>query len=207
MKLKTFVSLSLSTVVVTLSLIAHAQTFSVIHTFRGGGDGAAPYAGLTLDSAGNLYGTASAGGRGAGIVYELKRHGTNWTVNPLYDFTGGADGSSPLGGVVFGPDNHLYGTTYEGGTYGRGVVFYLAPPPTVCRSFSCFWDETVLHQFMGGNDGANPELGDLTLDAAGNIWGETQQGYPTNLGAVFELQYSGTGWSETVIYGFSGSNG
>jgi len=36
---------------------AQAQTFQVIHNFAGGLDGAEPAAGLTLDGAGNLYGT------------------------------------------------------------------------------------------------------------------------------------------------------
>src|SRR5215472_14558104 len=35
---------------------------TVLHDFTGGTDGAAPYAGLTIDSAGVLYGTASEGG-------------------------------------------------------------------------------------------------------------------------------------------------
>ena len=76
---------------------APAQTFTVIHTFTGGTDGAAPDAGLTLDAAGNLYGTASAGGNGfSGTVYKLTHRGTGWTFNPLYNFAGGNDGVVPL---------------------------------------------------------------------------------------------------------------
>ena len=36
---------------------------TVLHNFTGGADGAFPWAGLTMDSAGNLYGVAEAGGR------------------------------------------------------------------------------------------------------------------------------------------------
>ena len=53
---------------------AQAQTFNVLHTFTGGQDGAKPDAGLTMDTAGNLYGTAvTAANFSGGTVYRLKR--------------------------------------------------------------------------------------------------------------------------------------
>ena len=45
---------------------ALAQTYTVIHNFTGGQDGATPMAGLTKDQAGNLYGTAAYGGNSGG---------------------------------------------------------------------------------------------------------------------------------------------
>ena len=48
--------------------LAQAQTFKVIHSFTGGGDGAGPFSNLVMDKAGNLYGTTSAGGAGFGTV-------------------------------------------------------------------------------------------------------------------------------------------
>ncbi len=71
-------------------MAAQAQTFTVLHNFSGGGDGANPLAGLSMDQAGNLYGTASLGGRGYGTVYKLARHGSSWALNPLYQFRGTA---------------------------------------------------------------------------------------------------------------------
>ena len=62
---------------------AHAQTFNVIHTFSGGADGANPFAGVTIDGAGNLYGTASAGGIGYGTVFRLSRLGSSWILAPF----------------------------------------------------------------------------------------------------------------------------
>src|SRR5664279_632071 len=54
-----------------------AQTFTVLHSFTGGGDGATPIAGLTEDAGGNLYGTTEGGGDfsrcsslGCGVVYK-----------------------------------------------------------------------------------------------------------------------------------------
>src|SRR5271157_1282274 len=84
-----------------------AQTFSVIHDFSGA-DGYGPYGGLTLDAAGNLYGTTSLSTSELGTVLELKRSHGNWILNSLFAFTGN-DGSIPYGGVVFGPDGALYG--------------------------------------------------------------------------------------------------
>ena len=60
------VALAMSTVfalTVVLAQSVQAQTFQVIHTFTGGADGAEPQAGLTIDAAGNLYGTTFWGGR------------------------------------------------------------------------------------------------------------------------------------------------
>jgi uncharacterized repeat protein (TIGR03803 family) len=81
--------------------------------------------------------------------------------------------------MVFGPDGSLYGTTVVGGggicTFGQGcgTVFRLRPSANFCRTALCPWTETVLYRFTGGDDGNWPQLGDLTFDAAGNIYGTT----------------------------------
>ena len=89
---------------------SQAQTFKVLHTFTGGADGANPEAGVTLDKAGNLYGTTYRGGSGAGTVYKLTHKGSGWIFNPLYAFHG-SDGFYPIARVIFGPNGTLYGTT------------------------------------------------------------------------------------------------
>lgn len=131
-----------------------AQTFQVIHTFTGGSDGADPTVGLTLDRAGNLYGTANLGGNGGnGTVFKLKNTSTGWIFQRLYAFSG-PDGANPAARVVFGPDGALYGSTEYGGnscsSRGCGIVFKLTPPATFCASVSCPWRETVLYAFVGG---------------------------------------------------------
>jgi len=96
-----------------------------IYSFTGGADGGLPYAAVILDQAGNLYGTAFAGGpAGGGVVYELDTAG-NYTV--LYGFTGGNDGGSPDAGVILNSAGNLYGTTPTGGTNATGVIFKLTP--------------------------------------------------------------------------------
>ena len=188
---------------------AQAQTLSILHTFTGGGDGGEPYAGLTIDQAGNLYGTTSTGGAGYGTVFKLSHVGTGWILSTLYTFEGGNDGATPQARVVFGPDGTLYGTTSYGGA-GYGAVFSLRPPGQPCRSTNCPWTETVLYRFTGTVDGAIPGYGDLAFDAAGNIYGTTMGGGANcspyyHCGVVFKLSRSGGSWTESVLYSFSPS--
>lgn len=188
------------TIVATPS--AQAQTYSVLHTFTGGMDGEVPEAGLTLDRAGNLYGTASSGGHGYGTVFKLAHKGSGWTFNPLYSFGGGTDGAYPVAGVIFGGNGTLYGTTSEQ-ALGLGTVFNLRPSASACRAALCPWEQTVLYHFQGGTgDGYNPGYGDLIFDAAGNLYGTTTNGGANHAGIVFELTPSGGGWTENVLYNF-----
>lgn len=190
---------------------AQAQTFQVLHAFAGGRDGANPGDGLTIDRAGNLYGSASAGGNqvsgcsnaygttGCGTVFELARAGPGWILRPLYEFTGTTNAEPSLG-VVFGPDGALYGLT--AGTRGNGGVFRLVPPASICPSFTCSWQETVLHQFTGQPDGSSP-TSRVVFDSAGNIFGTTFFGGAYNRGAAYELSPGNGGWTESVIQSFN----
>src|SRR5271157_1477359 len=72
---------------VVASQAAQAQTYKVLYNFTGGQDGAYPNAGVTIDKAGNLYGTASElGGSGFGTVFKLSYKGSGWIFTPLYSF-------------------------------------------------------------------------------------------------------------------------
>lgn len=133
---------------------AQAQTFTVIHYFTGP-DGVMPMTGLTIDAAGNLYGTTYGDNLcddRCGTVFKLSRESTRWTLNTLYRFHGGNDGAGPMGRVALAPDETLYGTTtYRGGfgcPGGCGTVFRLRPSPTPQTP----WKETVLYNFTGGSD-------------------------------------------------------
>ena len=187
---------------------AEAQTYKNIHDFTGGQDGAFPYAGLTMDKAGNLYGTANKGGIGYGTVYKLTHKGSGWTLTPLYSFlsSGNGDGIYPEARVTFGPNGTLYGTTVGGGTYLEGTVFNLKPPARACTTALCPWTETVLYSFQQGTDGHNPWFGDLIFDKAGNIYGTTVYGGEFGYGTVYELMLSGGTWTESVLYNFSGGS-
>jgi uncharacterized repeat protein (TIGR03803 family) len=184
---------------------ADAQTLTVLHSFTGGVDGREPIAGVARDEAGNLYGTADFGGaNNLGVVYKLAHKGSGWELSTLYSFAHGDGGYGPVGGVAIGSDGNLYGTASQGGQYGKGTVYKLSPPPSLCRSVSCSWTETVLHQFTGFADGAYPESTPI-FDSAGNLYGTADGGGTANHGVVFELINSGSGWNERVLCTFAGS--
>jgi len=185
-----------------LTQVTQAQTLNVLHTLAGP-EGATPDAGLTLDPAGNLYGTAYYGGlHGFGSVFELARIGSSWVVIPIYSFRGGDDGASPFGRVVFGPDGNLYGTTYAGGgSCGCGTVYKLTPPAHVSPSVFAGWTETVLYRFSD-SDG-NAPYGPVAFDQAGNLYGATWLGGVNDgCGLVYELTPSAGMWTQRILHNF-----
>jgi len=184
---------------------AHAQSYNVIGNFGSNGTGVNPLF-VTLDAAGNVYGTTYYGGRsylGWGVVFKLTRHGSSWLQQSMWEFTGGADGSNPYGGVSFGPDGALYGTTSAGGQFGEGVVFKLQPPATQCPSTICYWRETVIYNFTGAEDGGAPQ-GNIVFDRAGNLYGTAQAGGAGGgWGTVYELSPNHGQWNLTVVHTFT----
>jgi uncharacterized repeat protein (TIGR03803 family) len=179
-------------------------TEQVLHSFGGGTDGTYPWAGLVVDTAGNLYGTASQGGTNSGgIAFELK-HASNgsYVERVMHNFGSGTDGLYPIGGLLMDASGNLYGTTQDGGVYfgGRGTVYELKPQG------GGNWAEMVLHSFGNGQDGEYPQTA-LIFDAAGNLYGTTQQGGTRLNGTVFQMTPTGGGsWAETVVYNFDDPN-
>ncbi|HZP23074.1 MAG TPA: choice-of-anchor tandem repeat GloVer-containing protein [Terriglobales bacterium] len=95
--------------------------YSVLTSLSGTGG---PVASLTLDASGKLYGTTFFDGpAGYGSVFKLTPSGGTWTYTDLHDFTGGADGGYPGGGVTLDAAGNLYGTAVVGGADGFGVVW------------------------------------------------------------------------------------
>ena len=194
-------------------------TQTVLFNFDEGPDGGFPRSNLILDAAGNLYGVTDLGGyrnkvcnsgSGCGVVYKLSPGSGGWTQTVLYTFLNAGDGNSPYGPLAFDAAGNLYGTTEFGGssscvaTLGNpcGLVFELTP------TTSGSWTESVLHNFTGGNDGANPYAG-VVLDAAGNVYGSASGGNPAlckvafSCGVVFKLSNGSSGWTETVLHTFA----
>jgi uncharacterized repeat protein (TIGR03803 family) len=68
----------------------------------------------------------------------------------IYDFQGTPDGGHPTAAVTYGKGGALYGTADQGGQYGQGAAFELAPGAAKT------WTETVLHSFGAGSDGSRP---------------------------------------------------
>jgi uncharacterized repeat protein (TIGR03803 family) len=101
----------------------NGTSFTNLHSFNYVSDGANPQAGLIL-LGGTLYGTAYGGGSsGNGTVFAVNTDGTDFTN--LHNFIFGSDGSNPLAGLIVS-GNTLYGTAYNGGSYGEGTVFGLS---------------------------------------------------------------------------------
>lgn len=149
-----------------------AWTLTELRSLGGGSDGVIPASAPVLDSAGALYGTTELGGTfDKGAVYKLSppaTAGAAWTETLLYSFTGGADGSRPVGGVVFGKNGSLYGPASRGGTAGYGTLFELTPPTAPGGA----WTETTAHTFTNGADGGYPAA-PLTAGPKGALYGTT----------------------------------
>ncbi len=156
---------------------------TVLWSFGGGTDGAAPYAGLIFDAAGNLYGTTQGGGTYAsGTAFELSpTGGGGWSEQVLYNFKlsyPSVDGGDPLAGLIFDTAGNLYGTTSGGGAFGYGTVFELSP------SGGGTWTEQLLYNF-DNDSGASPWAS--LIFHRGNLYGTTAQGGNYGNGTVFEL--------------------
>jgi len=182
---------------------------SVLYRFTGGLDGAYPTGPLIRDSAGNLYGTTEIGGdltcslggfQGCGVVFKVSPTGQE-TV--LHAFAGKPDGANPQGGVVPDAYGNFYGTTVEGGnpvcSGGCGTVFRI----------DALGNETILHRFAGGADGATPYSG-LLRNSSGILFGTTYQGGASTecgslgCGTIFSLDPAG---KETILYTFPSDAG
>jgi uncharacterized repeat protein (TIGR03803 family) len=183
---------------------------TVLHRFSGA-DGKGPFAGLIIDAAGNLYGTASEGGSEVafgGVVYEISNSGTYSVLYNFCSLPGCADGQLPLGGLTMDRKGNLYGTTAQGGAIGMGTVFELSKAGGK-------WTEIVLHSFTGGkSDGAYPLYGSpiLSVREVGSklesvLVSATTRGGASNHGTVFEITKSTTGTKFSVLHSFSASSG
>jgi uncharacterized repeat protein (TIGR03803 family) len=180
----------------------------LLYSSAGGTDGFPPL-GMTLDPAGNLYGTTLLGGgscpigsSGCGTIFELDPTGKK---SVLYSFTGGMDGAEPYASVIRDVAGNLYGTThYEGDPscfegVGCGTVFKLDTSGTL----------TVMKIFTGGADGQFPGTGSLVMDTEGNVYGATLSGGGSSncsygCGVVFKLAPKPDGsWAYTTIHSFT----
>ena len=163
-----------------------SYTPSVLYSFQGGNDGAAPAGNLAMDAAGNLYGAATYGGHlGFGTVFKLVHSAGGYTFQLLYTFTDGADGSAPQGSVVLDSAGNLYGSSGDG-----GGIFQITPSGTY----------TLIDPLFG-------EQAPITIDAAGVLYGTDFGGGTHGDGAIFKLAYSNGVWTHTTLHSFGGTDG
>jgi uncharacterized repeat protein (TIGR03803 family) len=182
----------------TVFELSPSGTETVLHSFAASHtDGHYPYAGLLMDTTGNLYGTAQSGGaKGLGTVFKLSPNGTETLLYSFCVLAACADGYHPRAGLIMDTKGNLYGTTFDGGAYDAGAVFELSPSGT----------ETVLHSFcqqMGCPDGYYPQAG-LVMDTNGNLYGTTLYNGAFGGGTVFKISSDGTA---TTFYNFCTATG
>jgi uncharacterized repeat protein (TIGR03803 family) len=147
---------------------------------------------------GALYGTTTAGGSTlSGTVFKLNPDGTGYAV--IHEFGAEGDGLIPDGGLVQTRDGMLYGTTYQGGSSGKGTIFQLN---TNGGSYG------IIHHFGGTGlgDGQWPFAG-LTLSADGGLYGTTYKGGSNGFGTVFRLNSGGSAYSVIHHFGSVTSDG
>jgi uncharacterized repeat protein (TIGR03803 family) len=165
----------------TVFRLARDGTMTVFHSFHyKHGDAGRPNGSLTMDLSGNLYGTATLGGAwGGGVVFKVAPGGTLSFVYSFAAYRG--DGITPSGGVTLDAAGDLYGVTSQGGYWGYGSVFKIAPDGT----------ETQLYGgFQATPHGASPN-GPVVLDSRGNLYGTTVEDQIGECGTVFELSARG----------------
>jgi len=172
---------------------ANGTAYAPLYSFAGtNGDGAYPQAGLIQGAGGALYGTTDRGGtNNGGTVYRIGTNGTGYAV--LYRFTGaGGEGAIPVAGLIQGADRALYGTTDQGGTYGRGSVFRIGTNGS---------GYAVLYSFgSAAGDGAGSFSG-LIQGADRALYGTTPYG-GSGYGTMFRIGTNGSAYA--VLNSFSG---
>ena len=172
-------------------IAAGSTALTTLASFNGA-DGGAPVGGVTVDSSGDLFGTASDGGpSGDGTVYEIA-HGST-TITALASFNGG-DGELPEVEVTLDTSGDLFGTTYGGGVSNDGTVFEIAQGSTAVTSLASF----------SGSNGSHPESG-VTIDSSGDLLGAAAFGGADGDGLVYEIPRGSD--LLTTVASFNGSNG
>jgi len=188
-----------------------AQTFTTLHSFADGSDGANPYAGLILSGT-TLYGTALNGGSSnVGTVFRVNTDGTNFTN--LHSFTKtsvwsspytNSDGASPAANLILS-GNTLYGTAGHGGGSGSGTVFALNADGTGFSNLHSFAPSSDPSPFSYGtnSDGFWP-FGALIL-SGNTLYGTTYGGGSSGNGTVFAVNTDGSGFQ--TLHSFTAISG
>ena len=199
----TTLACALTLAIATLSLVgaigAHAQTYTVLHSFGAAGDGSNPASPMVLDPRGNIYGTALTQGPGGfGMVFELSPNGdSSWSESILHSFD--TAGDNPEASLALDAQGNLYGVTPgfgNGGSYG--TIYELSPNGDT-------WSLNTIHSFTNGTDGAEP--GPVVLGNDNQIYGACSNGETRHDGFVFNFsRLSVLDWSELFLHTFTGGN-
>ena len=186
-------------VVWKLSPSAGGWTESVQYNFAGGADGCNPEAGVTFDSAGNLYGatTCTFGcGGGGGTIYQLMPANGGWIENTLVTLNP-TTGIRPVGTLIRDSSGNFYGTASQDGPNGGGTVFELSPS-------AGGWTFSLVYGFSS----CDPFAG-VTLGPDGHLYGVCQVGGAASArGWIFKMPRNcNQTCTPTDLHDFNGSDG
>jgi uncharacterized repeat protein (TIGR03803 family) len=167
---------------------AQAQTYTVLHDFTGGADGAYPHQ-MIQGSDGNFYGTATYGGaHGLGDIFEVTPSGA---FNVVYSFIGGAGGCQPEGPVFRDSNGDIYGTTHEcGDPKCRCGIFFKLDTNNVL---------TVLHTFTRDTETEGEFPSNDIVSVNGELYGTTESGGSSGWGVLYKITKTG---HLTVLHDF-----
>jgi uncharacterized repeat protein (TIGR03803 family) len=180
----------------TVAAPIYASVPTTLAAFNGS-NGREPYAGLTVDANGDLFGTTRGGGANFyGTVFEIKNNGT--VAAPVYasaltTLVSFNDGADPRAVLIADANGDLFGTTSGDGAYGDGTAFEIKNTGTVAAPVYASAPTTLIS--FNYSNGAFPLAG-LIADANGDLFGTTQQGGANGDGTVFEV--TGTGFISAV---------
>ena len=154
-------------------------------------DGGNPYAGM-IASGNVLYGTTIGGGAaGYGVIFSINADGTGYTT--LHSFPGANNEPQTEGIYSYAPlvlaGNTLYGTAYQGGDSGEGLVFSIA---TSGANYTKLYSFTSLSSATN-DDGALPNTG-VVLNGD-TLYGTTIRGGSSGYGTVFAVKTNGTAFT------------
>lgn len=176
----------------------NGSALTVLHSFVGSPtDGRQPIGRLLEAGDGALYGTTYYGGANlAGTLFKLNQDGSGFAI--VYHFQqSGSQARNPAAGLIEDPSGRLYGTTQNGGSYGRGTVF------RVNRDGSEF---TVLLSFSGSGLHGRSPAAPLVLASDGFLYGTTPappftSGTTSPYGTAFRLRPDGTDYAVVRSFG------
>ena len=132
-------------------------TKTTLYSFTAHNDGYGPRQ-VLVGTDGNLYGVASGGLSGDGVVFQLTPSGGQWTESTIYTF--GREGDYSASSLVQDSAGNLYGVAFRTAAWQSAAIFELKK----AGSGWAFSQYIVAH-----NEFDN--LGQMTIDPSGNLYG------------------------------------
>ncbi len=166
------------------------NTFTTKMNFNGAENGGYPYGSLIQADNGKLYGMAGGGGEnGMGVLFEWDTLSDTYTK--IIDFNGTDYGSNPYASLVQADNGKIYGMTYRGGSFEKGVLFEWDP---VTHVFIKKLD------FNGSEKGSNPSC-TLIQATNGKLYGMTKFGGVNDCGVLFEWDPANDTYTKKIDFG------